>query len=118
MPLRGWPDFQAAHSRSYGVYAEITDGRRQAKFSLLASLARSKGLSGDYAMMPDGSLIWILFERGNDAHTFADWVGACTTFRDGVGPALAAFKFDRRLEERIKAVLSAPTKRSRGAASR
>jgi hypothetical protein len=94
------------------VLADLEGGkRRQDRFALLAALARATAFNGAYALMPEGALIRVAFEREADALVFAESVGARKTAREGGWAGQWAFLFDTGAEATIKAVLPPSTQR-------
>jgi hypothetical protein len=117
--LKGWTAFHAAHVRSYIVFADlIGPRRRQARFSLLGSLAEALQLEGDYALFPEKEAIRLAFEHEGDAQAFADALLALRTAREGGWAGQWAFVFDDGMEEKIRAALPpSPRRHSRRTAA-
>ncbi len=118
MALLGWTAFHAAHGRPYIIFADLAPpARRQTRFALLASLADVLNLRGDYALLPDGPLIRVVFELEPDARVFAEAVQARKTEREGGWAGQWWFQIDPEIEAAIKFVLPAP-RRPRAARTR
>lgn len=119
MSLLGWTAFHAAHGRPFIIFADLAPPtRRQTRFALLARLADVLNLRGDYALLPEGRLIRLVFELEPDARVFSEAVQARKTAREGGWVGQWWFHIDPEVEAAIKFALPAQPRRRPGVSTK
>jgi hypothetical protein len=105
MPSMEWERFQDAHYRPHLVIANLAEGIGPVSGDLFQSLAATLGVSGNYAIRGDGTIIQAVFEIDKDAERFASALSARASFRDLEWASKTVANVDRAAQKRIAATL-------------